>query len=70
MSKEDLDDLCEGCALNGKQPWSKNPLLVCVWHGGLYPVAHFVVGEEDDATLRHCPAYRPASTMQEKEILR
>jgi len=60
MSEEDLKELCEGCALNGKQSWSKNPLLACMWHGGLYPAFHFVEGEEEDALLTSCDSYTPA----------
>lgn len=32
---------CLRCAMNGKRYYSKNPLLRCQVHGGLYPAIFF-----------------------------
>jgi hypothetical protein len=63
MSTEELAELCEGCALNGKQSWSKNPLLTCCWHGGFYPALH-LIEEVDGEEVRQCPSYRSAEEIE------
>jgi len=67
---QELNELCEGCVLNGKQSWSKNPLLTCMWHGGLYLAVHFLTGEEKDALTTHCPDYASADNLKRKRLLK
>jgi len=61
-----LREMCEDCALNGQQPWSSNPLLVCMWHGGYYPALHFVY-EVNEEEIIECPHYKSAKLFKKQE---